>query len=143
MIADSALPSKEVASSLGILKLMLTSRVHVPPPPDPEPEDIFQSSLHALFPDDTQNSHGNPGDHLVYRSPLYGDIIIHVPVHPDLDEKRRLFAHYLWNAGVLVADTIERASHRGHRVIENESEASNSDCWNVCGERVLELGAGS
>jgi EEF1A N-terminal glycine/lysine methyltransferase len=122
---------------------MLTSRIHVPPPPDPKPEDIFQSSLTALFKDDTQNSHGNPGDRLFYRSPLYGDITIHLPEHPYLDSNRRLFAHYLWNAGVLVADTIERASNRGDRVIETESEALNSDYWNVKGERVLELGAGS
>jgi EEF1A N-terminal glycine/lysine methyltransferase len=122
---------------------MLISRIYVPPPPDPEPEDIFQSSLATLFPDDTQNSHGNPGDRLVYRSPLYGDITILVPVHPDLDAKRRLFAHYLWNAGVLVADMIERANHRADRMIESESGASNSNHWNVWGEKVLELGAGS
>jgi hypothetical protein len=121
---------------------MLALRIHVPPPPEPEPEDIFQSSLTVLFPDDSQNSHGNPGDRLVYRSPLYGDISIYVPVHPDLDANRQLFAHYLWNAGVLVADMIERASHPDDRVIEIESEATNSDCWNVGGERVLELGAG-
>ena len=90
---------------------MLTSRIHVRPPSDPEPEDIFQSSLPALFVDDTQNSHGSPGDTLIYQSPQYGDIRIHLPVHPDVDASRRLFAHYLWNAGVLVADLIEHANH--------------------------------
>lgn len=122
---------------------MLTSRIHVPSPSNPEPEDIFQSSLRALFSDDTQNSHGNPGDRLIYQSPLYGDITIHLPIHPNLDAKRRLFAHYLWSSGVLVADKIERASHRGGRVTGNETPDSNPGCWNVCGEKVLELGGGA
>jgi hypothetical protein len=121
---------------------MLTSRIHIRPPFDPEPEDIFQSSLHAIFPDDSQNSHGNPGDTLIYRSPHYEDIKIILPVHPEQDAGRQLFAHYLWNAGILVADMIEQASHSGRSVIEPETPDSHQDFWDVRGQRVLELGAG-
>lgn len=121
---------------------MLTSRIHISPPADPEPEDIFHSSLPALFSDDTINSHGNPGDTLIYQSPLYGEITVHVPVHPDRDVSRLLFAHYLWNAGVVVADKIESASRCHQRMSEHESPECDRHFWNVRGERVLELGAG-
>lgn len=121
---------------------MLTSRIHISPLSDPEPEDIFHSSLAALFPDDTVNSHGNPGDTLLYQSPLYGDITIHVPAHPDQDVKRLLFAHYLWNAGVLVADRIESASRCDKRMSDHDSSQCDQNFWNVRGKKVLELGAG-
>ncbi len=121
---------------------MLTSRIHVSPPSDPEPEDIFHSSLSALFSDDTVNIHGNPGDTLIYQSPSYGEITVHVPVHPDQDVQRLLFAHYLWNAGVLVADKIESASRCDRPIYDHDSSDCDRDFWNVRGERVLELGAG-
>jgi EEF1A N-terminal glycine/lysine methyltransferase len=122
---------------------MLTSRIHIRPPSDPEPEDIFQSSLHALFLDDSQSSHGNPGDTLIYRSPRYGEIKINLPAHPDHDAGRRLFAHYLWNASVLVADMIEEASQpTSGSLIDCGSPDLDQGYWDVRGERILELGAG-
>jgi EEF1A N-terminal glycine/lysine methyltransferase len=121
---------------------MLTSRIHVPSPSDREPEDIFQSSLATLFTDDIQNSHGSPGGTLMYESPYYGEIKIHLPKHPDLNAERQLFAHYLWNAGILVADFIEQASHCVEKGIEHASTKFGQGFWNVRGERVLELGAG-
>ena len=122
---------------------MLTSRIHVPLPSDPEPEDIFQSSLGALFLHDTQTSHGSPGDNLTYHSPHCGHIEIRLPIHPGrAGGERHLFAHYLWNAAVLVAHKIEEASHGYQRMIDSESTDSNQCFWNVRGEKVLELGAG-
>lgn len=114
---------------------MLTTRILVPIPADPQPEDILQSALSGLVSNDTRNCHGDPGEHLIYQSPHYGDIKIRLPVSPDAEASRQLFAHYMWNAGVLVADMIEQASHCGQGI-------SGTSFWNVSGERVLELGAG-
>ena len=72
---------------------------------------------------------------MTYQSPHYGDIKICLPVQPDVEASRQLFAHYLWNAGVVAADMIEKASHDGQRI-------SDTSFWNVRDERVLELGAG-
>lgn len=114
---------------------MLTTRILVSVPADPQPEDILQSTLSTLFTNDTRNSHGDPGEHLIYQSPHYGDIRICLPVTPDVEASRQLFAHHMWNAGVVAADMIEQASHCGQRI-------SSTSFWNVTGERVLELGAG-
>jgi hypothetical protein len=73
---------------------MLTSRITVPAPSAPSQEDIFSSALSSLFTDDTQNSHGSPGGSLVYTSPSFGDINLHIPAHPDVEDGRKLFAHY-------------------------------------------------
>ena len=122
---------------------MLTSRILVPLSSNPEPEDVFQSSLSALFSDDTQNSHGNPGECLIYQSPRYGDIQIQLPVHPGhVGVGRQLFAHYLWNASVLAAEMIEGASHGHERMIESKPSGLYQRSWDVRGEKVLELGAG-
>lgn len=123
-------------------KSMLTSRIQIPPPADLEPEDIFQSSLATVLLDDTQNSHGTPGDLLIYQSPRFGDIKVHLPEHPNVGSGRELFAHYLWNAGVLVADKIEEASNHNEKLLKNPPPNSTHGLWNVRGERVLELGAG-
>ncbi len=123
-------------------KLMLIPRLHIQPPSHPEPEYIFQSWLPALFSHDTLNSHGNSGDVLIYQSPYYGDIKIYLPLHPDQDARRQPFAHYLWNAGVLLADMIEQASYRDGNAMECGSPDPKQDFWNVRGESVLEIGAG-
>jgi len=122
---------------------MLTSRIFVPLPSEPESEDIFSSALPNLFTDDTQNSHGTPGSSIIYRSPRFGNITLRIPAHPDVEEGRNLFAHYLWNAGVIAADAIEAAS------VDEKAErpppplhAWNRDFWDMRGKRILELGAG-
>jgi hypothetical protein len=113
---------------------MLASRIHVSTPSETEPEDIFQSSLAVLFSDDTQSSHGNPGDSLIYRSPCYGNIKIFLSTHPDVHARRQLFAHYLWNAGILVADMIERASSCDESVVQHGPPYSDQSFWDVRGE---------
>jgi len=125
------------------VRTMLPSRVWVQPPPNPEQEDIFSSSLGALFTDDTQNSHGTPGQSVVYHSPRYGDITLEIPRHPDVEEGRKLFAHYLWNAGVVAADAIESAGNDEEEEPDARKVQWNKKYWDVRGKDVLELGAGT
>ena len=139
----------------------LTSRITSPTNPDHPSDDdeidIFASSLATLFPDDVQSSHGVPGSHVVYRSPRFGDVTLHIPAHPAVEEGRKLFAHYLWNAGVLMAEGVEWASWDGGEG-GGEDEERGGDLgedggggdgglwdrryWDVRGRTVLELGAG-
>jgi len=121
---------------------MLQSRVSVPPPPNPEQEDIFSSSLATLFPDDIHNSHGTPGHSVVYCSPCYGEITLEIPQHPDVEEGRKLFAHYLWNASVVAADAIESASKNEREELGDGKVRWHKRYWDVRGQDVLELGAG-
>lgn len=122
---------------------MLSSRVSVPDPAAPEQEDIFSSSISALFTDDTQNSHGTPGDHVVYHSPRYGSVKLGIPRHPDVEEGRILFAHYLWNAGVVTADAIESASNDDITEFAIGKVRWNKKYWDVRDKDTLELGAGT
>lgn len=129
--------------------LMLTSRITVPISIAPSQEDIFSSALSSLFTDVTQNSHGSPGGSLIYTSPSFGDISLQIPAHPDVEEGRKLFAHYLWNASLVAAEWIERASvgetlgGSGNSPTRSDGgEQWNSRWWDVRGKRVLELGAG-
>lgn len=126
---------------------MLPARVFAPPPPSPTQEDIFASSLSILFTDDTQNSHGLPGHSVIYTSPTFGDVTLNIPEHPDAERGRLLFAHYLWNAGVVVADAVEIASNRNANTNEStavEGKVSwNRQYWDVRDQDVLELGAGT
>jgi len=128
---------------------MLTSRITLPAPSTPSQEDIFSSALSSLFTDDTQNSHGSPGGSLTYTSPVFGDIELQIPAHPDVEEGRKLFAHYLWNASLVVAEGIECASVGVG--VNGDNKNGQTDCrecgdwnsrWNVRERRVLELGAG-
>ncbi|KAK5082843.1 hypothetical protein LTR05_006724 [Lithohypha guttulata] len=121
---------------------MLPARVFIPHPPNPTQEDIFSSSLSALFTDDTQNSHGIPGQSVIYNSPRHGEIKLGIPQHPDVEEGRKLFAHYLWNAGVVAADAIETASN-DRRIDDSEDGkvSYNKEYWDMRGKDVLELGA--
>lgn len=125
---------------------MLSYRVSVPPPSDPTQEDHFSAALYGLFTDDTQNLHGTPGESVIYHSPRHGDIRLAIPQHPDVEEGRKLFAHHLWNAGIVAADAIESTSHHeGTGARHSESEHVNWDTryWDVRGKHVLELGAGT
>ena len=127
---------------------MLTSRITLPTPSTPSQEDIFSSALSSLFTDDTQNSHGSPGGSLTYTSPVFGDIELQIPAHPDVEEGRKLFAHYLWNASLVVAEGIECASVGVG--VGGDKNCQTDGCgrgdwnsrWNVRDRRILELGAG-
>lgn len=129
---------------------MFPSRITLPHGPSPETEDIFSSALSTLFTDDVQLSHGVPGSHVTYHSPLFGALEIQIPQYPNVEEGKRLFAHALWIAGVVCADAVERASNDGSRdgqVVRTEQEEREWEWdrryWDVRGRRVLELGAGT
>lgn len=130
---------------------------------EPEPEDIFQYSLGLIFTDDLQIQHGDPGTTVKYRSNGYGDLEFEV-ADPQGEEERTKFAHYLWNAGVLMSELVGGREHeRDEReekrdsLQETEDEAwgkrsfekrewwldeEEEKKWSVKGESVLELGAG-
>ncbi|OJJ96911.1 hypothetical protein ASPACDRAFT_81086 [Aspergillus aculeatus ATCC 16872] len=128
-----------------------------------EAEDIFAAFLPHLLPDDAPQFHGDPGQCLLYSSPRYGDLTIQVPSYPDqsgsassspkqsdsdssvnsvdsnsdpgqVDAQRSLFAHFVWSAGLIVAEAVEDA-HAGREHVD--------EMWRVEGEKVLELGAGA
>ena len=136
---------------------MLTSRISQHNPLS-DPEDIFAQSLSTIFPDDTTNSHGDPGSSVIYRSPRFGDVKLRIPVHPDEEGGRKLFAHALWNAGVVVAEAVEVASHDREGARDADSGAETTEgtqneaddgkanwdkrWWDVRNQKVLELGAG-
>ena len=77
---------------------------------------------------------------MIYHSTAFGDLKISL-ADPEGEDGRRLFAHYVWNAGVLLAEMICGG-------LRNEGEAGSAGetvrgrDWSVKGQRVLELGAG-
>lgn len=113
-------------ASITKYSLMLTDKVRVEQCIDSnEPDDIFSSAVGLIFTDDLRNQHGDPGATVIYKSNRYGDIKLSV-ADPVGEDDRRLFAHYLWNAGVYLAELI-----------------SEEEGWSVKDETVIELGAGA
>lgn len=55
-----------------------------------------------------------------------------------VDEGRKLFAHFLWSAALVVAQEVEDADS-----IAKPDSALDKTIWSVKGHRVLELGAGT
>ncbi|GLB05319.1 hypothetical protein AtubIFM57258_000595 [Aspergillus tubingensis] len=131
--------------------------------PEESSEDLFAAFLPHLFPDDAPSFHGDTGQHLLYSSPRYGDLEIMVPSYPTqtgkrfqevaeglprpdgqvnhIEEGRKLFAHFLWSAAMVVAEAVEKADE-----LEASGQLKSTDelaMWRVRGERVLELGAGA
>lgn len=81
---------------------------------------------------------------MFYNSPRYGKIHLGIPQHPDVEEGRKLFAHYLWNAGVVVADAVEIASNDEPAEGPEEGKVEwSKKYWDMRGKDVLELGAGT
>ena len=116
---------------------MLTSLVRLPVPAEPASiEDIFSSSIGFIFTDDLRNQHGDPGSSVIYKSKAFGDIKLKL-VEPEGEDGRRLFAQYLWNSGVLMAEFI------GGGTLDGKAMEARGGSWNVTGERILELGAGA
>lgn len=123
-------------------------------------EDIFSAFLPHLLPDDAPQFHGDPGQLLQYRSPLYGDLTVMVPQYPEksgkwkgklvaeqgdvineVEEGRKLFAHMLWSSAMVVAEKLEDAATTvGKELSGDELDRAS---WSVQGHTVLELGAGS
>jgi hypothetical protein len=61
-----------------------------------DPTDIFEQSLFTIF-SDSRNQHGEPGQYVVYKSSVYGDVKLRL-ADPDPDN-HSLFSHFVWNAG--------------------------------------------
>jgi predicted nicotinamide N-methyase len=98
-----------------------------------------------------QNQHGDNADTtIVYRNARYGELEFRT-ADVNGEEQRRKFAHYLWNAGVLMGELVggrpaeqnvtseEDGWKHGAWWVSGEEEQK----WNVRGETVLELGAGA
>ncbi|TEY72972.1 hypothetical protein BOTCAL_0085g00210 [Botryotinia calthae] len=110
---------------------ILTDRIRIEPE-EIEPEDLFQSSLSSLFPDDIQNQHGDKDQRIIYTSPTIGEIVLELS-SPAGEKGRLLFAHYLWNSGLQLAEFFE----------EGDGKRGGRERWEVTGERVLEVGSGT
>jgi nicotinamide N-methyltransferase len=128
-------------------------------PAEPSPEEIFSSGLGTLFPDETEVQHGDASTTIVYRSTRYGDIQLRCA---DVfgEEDRMKFAHYLWNAGVLMAEFVggkRPTEANGYQAGTDEEfgqrtfpdgqdwwlNQNEMHIWETQGHTVLELGAGS
>lgn len=120
-----------------------------------DPEDIFGSSLGGVFTDDLQNQHGDDVDTvIVYKSAVHGNLEFRT-ADINGEEERRKMAHYLWNAGVLMAELVGGRPPEGEParidVFGNEGwkdgawwvGAGEEEKWRVKGESVVELGAGA
>lgn len=97
-----------------------------------EPEDIFAYAPGLIFTDDLRTSHGDSKAKIVYHSAQHGDIELRT-ADPQSETDRRLFGHYLWNAGVLLAERLS-----GRRMINGHEAAQ----FSVKDQSVVELGAG-
>jgi hypothetical protein len=102
----------------------------IPPDIDETPEDIFASAPGLIFTDDLRNQHGDPGATIVYKSSRFGNIELKT-ADPETEDERKLFGHYLWNAGIKMAELVGGAD-----VGDGDGK------WSVKGRRVLEVGAG-
>ena len=129
--------------------------VRQPEGKDLDPADIFGSSLGGVFTDDLQNQHGDdPDTVIVYKNARHGNLEFRT-ADINGEEERRKMAHYLWNAGVLMAElvggrpcagqtapkdgTVDEGWNNGEWWVGREEEQS----WGIKGETVIELGAGA
>jgi nicotinamide N-methyltransferase len=108
---------------------MLTDKIRLSGSESNDIEDILSSSLGVIFPDDITNQHGDRDNNVIYLSPSLGPITLTL-ADPQGEDSRKLFSHFLWNAGLQLAEFIEEGDVQGRD-------------WSVDGERVLELGAGT
>ena len=120
------------------MALTLDSLVTLPAETEEDPEDILSSSIPLLFPHAAHNQHGNPGGTVIYLSHPAEPMKLHLS-DPISDADRRLFAHYVWNASLYLAEAIGHGSWwRGL----SENSLTRQEDWSVKGETTLELGAG-
>jgi len=111
---------------------MLTSTVEIPESLDSSSEDIFSSAIDLIFPDETRNFHGSSGSHVIYKSRQFGNVKLELAAL-ESEDGRKLFAHYLWNASLLLAELLEAP------ISMSDIDGST---WDIREHRVLELGAG-
>ncbi|CZS93396.1 related to NNT1 Putative nicotinamide N-methyltransferase, has a role in rDNA silencing and in lifespan determination [Rhynchosporium graminicola] len=125
---------------------MLTDKIRLSGPETHEPEDYLSSSLAVIFPDDITNQHGDRDSSVIYLSPKYGSMDLTL-ADPLGDDSRKLFSHFLWNAGVQLAEFIEEGrailGDGGKGEEAGEAGRIEKEEWSVKGKRVLELGAGT
>ena len=127
-------------------------------------EDILASASDQLFPDSTRVFHGDASTRVRYNSAAYGPLELSV-TDPADEHERSKFAHALWNASVLLCEMIgsgggtaagslldenkrkeEKEAYFGRKESLNAGtmfEGLDSETWNMNGESVLELGAGT
>ncbi|KAK0113048.1 hypothetical protein ONS95_014754 [Cadophora gregata] len=117
---------------------MLTDKIRLSGPETHEPEDYLSSALAVIFPDDITNQHGDRDSSVLYLSPSHGAIDLTL-ADPLGEDSRKLFSHFLWNAGVQLAEFIEE----GRSIHGADGREEGREEWSVRGERVLELGAGT
>ena len=136
--------------------MLLPSLISLRRPDSGSPEDIFSSSLGVIFTDDMKNSHGDdPDTVIIYKSHKYGELEFRT-ADVTGEEQRRKFAHYLWNAGILMAELVSgRSKEKRDSGVMNDGEdgqwgkekwwisREEERLWSVEGESVLELGAGT
>jgi hypothetical protein len=140
--------------------MILSSLISLRRPTDdpPSAEDIFSSSLGGIFTDDLQNQHGDdPTTVILYKSAKHGELEFRT-ADVNGEEQRRKFAHYLWNAGILMAELVggrpERVGRDSGVFLGEEEvdtwkdgewwvEEEEQKLWSMEGQKVLELGAGS
>ena len=120
-----------------------------------DPEDIFGSSLGGVFTDDLQNQHGDdPETVIVYKNASHGNLEFRT-ADINGEEERRKMAHYLWNAGVLMAELVGGKPSE-EQIVQRHVDGSEcwkhgewwmsteeENLWSVRGESVIELGAGA
>ncbi|KAI9653759.1 MAG: hypothetical protein M1821_006954 [Bathelium mastoideum] len=134
---DLAFAFKEASP---VLLMRLTDRIQTVFDDDPEqplaPEDIFDDALGSLFTDDVKDQYGHPSATILYNSTKYGVVKLKL-ADPDATEDWKLFAHFLWNAGLKMAVMVS----------QEDDWQTNQDNkgwqWTVSGETVLELGCGA
>ncbi|KAK8257276.1 hypothetical protein IWZ00DRAFT_540107 [Phyllosticta capitalensis] len=84
-------------------------RLSYPTPADHlDPEDHFSTALGTIFSDDLANQHGDRDALITYLPstyPAYPAVELRL-ADPAGEDERRKFAHYLWNAGVLMAELV-------------------------------------
>ncbi|KAH7418183.1 putative methyltransferase-domain-containing protein [Cadophora sp. MPI-SDFR-AT-0126] len=117
---------------------MLTDKIRLSGPETNEPEDYLSSSLAVIFPDDITNQHGDRESSVLYLSPSHGSLELTL-ADPQGEDSRKLFSHFLWNAGVQLAEFIEE----GRSILGADGQEEGREEWSVKGQRVLELGAGT
>lgn len=136
---------------------MLQSLIRIQPKSElrePDPEDYFTSALGLVFTDDTQNFYGDAENIVAYHSRRFDEDFALNTADPTGETERRKFAHYVWNASLLMAELLGgKPNDLKWRppIVATTWEPTEHDwwlneeeqlTWSVQGEKVLELGAG-